>query len=196
MPVDLADAVTVSARVARAFEELGISYLLGGSIASSLHGIPRATEDVDMVALIPGRQVADVVAALGEDFYADADMMLDAILHRSEFNLIHLATVTKVDVFVPGRGPSFDAQLARARRTRVSEEPLVDLVVASAEDTVVQKLSWYRRGGGVSDRQWNDVLGVVKVQGLRLDLEVTRDAARLLGVEDLLDRVLADALVT
>ena len=191
MSTDLADAIRVSLRVAEVFEQLGIPYLVGGSVASSLHGIPRATEDVDVVALIAGRQVPALVAALGAEFYADGDMMLDAILHRTEFNLIHLPTVTKVDVFVPGHGSSFGAQHARAQRQAVSTEGT--LMVASPEDTVAQKLAWYRQGGGVSDRQWRDVLGVLKVQGQRLDRETARDAARSLGVEDLLERAFDEA---
>ncbi len=193
MPTDLADAIAVSLRVAAVFESLGISYLVGGSIASSLHGIPRATEDVDVVALIAGRQVPALVAALGEEFYADADTILDAILHRSEFNLIHLPTVTKVDVFVPGHGSTFAAQRARAQRQAVAPDGDGTLVVASPEDTVAQKLAWYRQGGGVSDRQWRDVLGVLKVQGRRMDRDILREAARTLGVDDLLERALGEA---
>lgn len=193
MATELADALRVSLRVVGLLDALSIRHFVGGSVASSLHGIPRATEDVDIVAAIAGKVVPAVFGALRDEFYVDADMMLESILHRTEFNLIHLATATKIDVFVPGPGPAFEQQMLRARAVRITENPPCDLVVASAEDTVAQKLARYRRGGHVSERQWLDVLGVLKVQGKRLDRSILRSAVSELGVADLLDSALEEA---
>ena len=108
-------------------------------------------------------QAGPIAQALGQEFYADPEMMRDAIRQHSSFNLVHLDTMFKVDVFV-ARGRDFDrAQLTRRQLHLLSEDPERRAYVASAEDTVPFKLEWYRLGGEVSDRQWHDVLGVLKV---------------------------------
>ncbi|HEX6276939.1 MAG TPA: hypothetical protein VFZ53_28055, partial [Polyangiaceae bacterium] len=95
-----AEPVEVTLRVVGELERLGIEYLVGGSLASSVHGRPRATQDVDIVARIAGAQVDALVAALSNDFYVDADMIRDAIRRRGSFNVVHLESMLKVDVFV------------------------------------------------------------------------------------------------
>jgi hypothetical protein len=150
----------------------------------------RATMDVDLVADLRPEHVAPLVDLLGEAFYADPVMMHDAIRERGSVNLIHLQTMFKVDVFVM-RHQVFDrAQLARGQLRVLSEDPECHAYVASAEDVVLAKLEWYRRGGEVSDRQWQDVLGVLEVQGDRLDMEYMRRMASELDVADLLARAL------
>jgi hypothetical protein len=164
----------------------------GGSLATSLHGIPRATLDVDIVADLRMTHLDPFVAALRETFFIDADMVRDAIRRRATFNILHLATMFKVDVFVAGADDLLAAELARKQRVQVLEEPRADVFVASPEDMVLQKLIWYRDGGGVSDRQWGDVVGVIKTQGERLDMAYLRLWATRKGIADLLDRVLAE----
>ena len=134
-----------------------------------------------------------MTSALSDAFYVDADMIRDAIDRRSEFNVIHLGTMFKVDVFVPALDPVSRAQIDRAAIVRVDAEAGIDLRVASAEDTVAQKLLWYRRGGETSERQWLDTLGVIAVQGKNLDVTYLRQTADALGVRDLLDRALVES---
>lgn len=192
----LAEPVLVTLDVVAAFAPLGIRYAVGGSLASSLHGKPRSTDDVDLVAEITLAHVAPLVAAWTAAYYVDAEMIRDAIRRRSCFNIIHLATMLKVDIFVAGNDALVREELGRARGRRVSDDPPRDLVLATAEDIVLQKLNWYRLGGAISERQWRDVLGVLAVGAGRLDASYMRRWASHLAVEDLLERVLAEDTAT
>jgi hypothetical protein len=187
----LAEPIAVTLAVTTAFDDLGLRYLVGGSLASSVHGIPRSTEDVDLLVELPGRHVDALAAALSPSFYVDADMIRDAVLRRSSFNVIHLATMFKVDVFVSDGSPLLLEEMIRAEIVQLGDPPR-DVRVCTAEDIVVQKLEWFRQGGGVSERQWRDLLGVLRVRSGRLDLEYTTRWARHLGVESLLERALAE----
>jgi hypothetical protein len=189
----LPEAFAVTVRVVRALERLGVRYLIGGSLASSLHGVPRATNDADLVAELPGAKVTAFVEDLRQDFYVDADMILDAIRRAASFNVVHLATMFKVDVFVGTRDPMVQEELSRRTEHRLVANSDLRAYFASAEDTVLQKLDWYAKGGGVSDRQWSDVLGVIKVQGAALDREYLHRWAPALGIEPLLQRALDEA---
>ncbi|MCJ7621069.1 MAG: hypothetical protein MUP64_12725 [Anaerolineae bacterium] len=190
----LPEQIAVTTIVADALEALGVLYAIGGSFASALHGVMRATMDADLVADMRQEHVAPFVQALGEAFYADAEMMREAIGQHKSFNLIHLDTMFKVDVFV-ARPRDFDrAQLARRQLHLLAEDPERRAYVASAEDTVLAKLEWYWLGGQASDRQWRDALGVLKVQGQRLDLAYMRHMAAGLGVQDLLERALEESV--
>jgi hypothetical protein len=189
----LTEQIAATLLVADALEALGVCYVIGGSFASALHGVMRATMDAGVVADLRPEQVDPFARALGKAFYADAERMRDAIRQHGSFNLIHLDTMFKVDLFV-ARPRDFDrAQLARRQLHLLSEDPERRAYVASAEDIVLAKLEWYRLGGEVSDRQWRDVLGVLKVQGSRLDRDYMRRMAAGLGVEDLLQRAFEEA---
>lgn len=187
-----AEPIAVTLRVAAELERLGVEYLVGGSLASSVHGMPRTTQDVDLVARIAGRHVDALVSALAQDFYIDADMINDAIRRRASFNIVHLATMLKVDVFVF----TGDA-LSQEEMRRKVPVTLRDAVVwfASAEDIVIQKLDWYRKGEGVSERQWRDAVGVIAVQGERFDTTYARTWAERLVLTDLLERALAEGRI-
>lgn len=187
------EPIEVSLEMARMLEGLGVQYLIGGSLASSLHGHPRATQDIDIVADLRPEDVTPLVAALSGGYYFDEPAIRDAVGRRSTFNVIHLRTLFKVDVFVAGDDHATRRELQRREVYPLKVDPPEAIVVASPEDTVVQKLHWYRLGDHVSDRQWLDALGVLKTRGSELDVEYMRDLSLQMGVADLLERILGQA---
>ncbi len=181
------------AEVLAALEKLEIPYFIGGSIASSVHGAVRATKGVDIVADIRAEQAGEFAAELAAGFYADPDMIRDAIRAGTAFNLIHYASTYKIDIFPAGSDPYVNEEIARRVfvRSDLFGGGEMEFAAASAEDSILSKLLWYKRGGGISEQHWKDVLGVIRVQGGRLDESYLRDWAGRLGVSDLLDRALA-----
>lgn len=173
--------------------ELGILYYLGGSVASSMHGERRQTNDVDVVADFRLEHVVEFVQRLQSQFYVDEAMIRDAIRHRSSFNIIHFESVYKVDVFIM-KDQAYEREVARRRvQDTVEGEPSVEAYVAQAEDVVLAKLRWFKLAGGTSERQWRDVLGVLKLQQFNLDFDYLHHWAGEIGVSDLLERALQDA---
>ena len=185
--------MAVALRVIETLEDLGIPYHLGGSVASSVHGTPRQTRDIDLAVDLPLSAVPALVGRLQGEFYLDDERIRMAVQRRASFNLIHLGTGLKIDMFVR-KGEPFDrSEFQRHAPYRLMEDPPRDVMVSSAEDIILRKLRWYRDGNEVSERQWSDILGVLKAQGERLDREYLRYWAGELGVEDLLQRALSDA---
>jgi hypothetical protein len=180
-------------RVIDALEGLSIDYHLGGSFASTIHGIPRQTADVDIVVDLETTSGRGLVEALGADFYIDQHAVNEAVSRRSSFNAIHLATGFKVDFFVMGRQQYDRVELQRSIREQIVADPPTWAPVKSAEDVILRKLQWYDEGGRVSERQWRDVLGVLKTQGDRLDTAYLTEWARRLGLSDLLTTVCSEA---
>ncbi|HEV3049709.1 MAG TPA: hypothetical protein VGX50_05335 [Longimicrobium sp.] len=177
----------------RTFDSLGVEYVIGGSIASSIYGIPRATQDVDVIADLREEHIPAFVAALRDDFYLDEPAVRDAVRRRSTFNVIHLHTMFKVDVFVAKDDAATTQELARGQPYVPPEIPDARIALASPEDVVVQKLYWYRPGDHVSERQWTEAIQVLKVRGTALDQGYMQELARTMNVEDLLQRALRDA---
>jgi hypothetical protein len=188
------EAIKVLMLVIDVFESLHIPYFVGGSMASAFHGVARATLDVDIIAAIGYEHVVSLVKALGEDFYIDDEMMRNAINHHSSFNLIHLETMLKVDIFILKERPFDWVQFDRREEKVVSIDPEYKLFITTAEDIILAKLEWYRLGGEVSDRQWRDILGVLKVQASQLNLAYLKHWAAELKVDDLLGRALQEAM--
>ena len=187
------DIIGVTLKVVKVFEKLGIAYYIGGSLASSAYGIARATLDVDIIADIKSEQVSDIFDSLNEEFYIDIEMIQDAIQHQSSFNLIHLETMFKIDVFIL-KNRQFDRQafLRRVQKT-VAEDTSQQLFFATPEDIILNKLEWYKIGEEVSDRQWNDIIGVLKVQGSGLDMVYLKKWAKELSVSILLKKAVDEA---
>jgi len=187
------EAFRVALAAASIFDELGVRWFLGGSLASSVHGIPRATFDADIMADLRPQHVRPLIAKLGDDWYADEAAIRDALAARASFNIIHFATAMKVDVFLPKLRRFDGGEFARARKMRIAEDSGVEASVCCAEDIVIAKLEWYRLGGEDSERQWNDVLGVLSLNCGNLDLELLNASAEEIGVGDLLKRALQAA---
>ncbi len=179
--------------VVDALEALGVSHYVGGSLASSAHGVPRASIDADVVALLGPEHVAPLVSRLQDRYYLDEGRIRAAVEARRSFNLIHLETMFKIDVFVSKRRP-FDLEALR----RARPQPLEDSAeprpfrVASPEDTVLAKLEWFRAGGETSERQWSDIVGVLNARRGEMDVAYLKRWADSLGVGDLLERSLRE----
>ncbi len=173
------------AEVARIFDRLGIRYALGGSMASSLLGILRHTNDADVtVDPFPGKEV-EFINALGPDYYVSESAIRQAHRAKSSFNAINTLTGLKVDVFIRSDSPFEQSAMARRISFDVDGQKIV---VLSAEDVILFKLRWYRLGNEVSEQQWKDVLNVMKIQEPHLDRVYLDHWAKELKVEDLLVR--------
>ena len=186
--------VPAAVPVIEMLDRLGVPYYVGGSVASSTHGLARSTADVDLVVDLREEQVPGLVAALRSGYYVDRAAALEAVRNRASFNVIHLASMVKVDLFVQRREPFAQSEMARARLAPMNTDAGQRQVrVASPEDTVLRKLRWYRDGGEISERQWLDIQGVLKVQAAALDRDYLRTWAAPLGVADLLAEALRQA---
>jgi hypothetical protein len=179
------DAVDIALRVAAAVEKVGGGYFVGGSLASSMQGEPRATNDVDIVLDLPLGRIRQFVEALGADFEVDVDALRSALLNGASCNIFFLPLLTKVDLFGVGPTPYDEMEFSR-RRPVVVREPDTQLVLKTPEDTVLRKLWWFRQGGEASDRQWRDVVQVLKISGAAMDTAYLERWAKALGVDDLL----------
>lgn len=187
------EAFQVLLEVTRVLEELDVPYVVGGSLASSLHGIPRSTQDADLVAALRTDHIQPFIGRVEGTFYVSPERVEAAVRRRTSFNLIHLKTMIKVDLFVFSETPLARQEMARRQVLSIPGEPEAHLQIASPEDTILQKLLWYRKGGGVSERQWNDILGVIKVQGRALDLGYLKEWAERSGIEYLLAQAFIDS---
>ncbi len=185
------DLLAALAPVADAFRRLGVRYYVGGSVASAFHGAIRSTMDVDLICDLGEAHVAAFVEAFGDEFYVSPVAVRDAVRRKSCFNLIHMPTSYKVDVFV-SRGRPFDLlAMDRATSQPIGIGAAMTVPIATAEDSIVAKLEWFRLTNETSERQWDDVSKMVALLGKSLDIEHMRHMAGSIGVGDLLERLLA-----
>lgn len=184
--------ISVLLLITSALEKLEIRYVLVGSFASSMYGLYRATADIDIVADIKAEQVNSLHEALREAFYADELAMRKAVAQKGSFNAIHYDSVFKVDIFVPHDEFTL-AQLDRRQSRKLSPDGEDSVYVATAEDTILAKLRWFRVGNESSTNQWNDVLGILATRHGSLDVEHLTTWAKRLGVDDLLQLALDEA---
>jgi hypothetical protein len=190
--VEIKDSLDVALRVAAALEAIGCDYFLGGSVASSLHGEPRATNDIDFVVAMRPQRVEAFAKQLGPDFEVDTDMLRDALVHGSCANIFYLPLVTKIDLFALGASRYDELEFQRRQKVRVRLTGET-LYVKAPEDTVLRKLMWYRAGGEESAKQWRDIVEVLRISGDKLDHEYLQRWAKELRVEDLLDKARTEA---
>ena len=186
------DAIGIALLVARAIESAGGSYFVGGSLASSLQGEPRATNDIDLVVDLPLGRCGAFVEALGADFEADVAELRRAIADGGSYNIFYLPLVTKIDVF--GLGASAYDEIEFSRRREIGVGGTGErLWFKSPEDTVIRKLLWFREGGGASTKQWRDVVQVLRVSGASMDRGYLESWAARLGLTELLARATGEA---
>jgi hypothetical protein len=177
-------------------EGLGVRYLIGGSLASSVHGETRSTNDVDVRVDFHSEHVEPFVEAIRGDYYVSESAVRAAVESGYHFNMIHTNAAVKVDLFLAGSDP-FDLERLDARQPlQLPTEPETRVYVDTAEHSVLRKLEWFRRGGEVSERQWRDVVAILRIQGSRLDRPRLGMWAPRLGVADLLDRAFQEAAGT
>ncbi len=167
------------------FERLGISYRVGGSLASSVHGIARATVDADLIANIEQKHVLAFSQALKGSYYVDEQMIADALKVGQSFNLIHLDTYIKIDIFPLNKRKYDQFSFERFFVTEATN-------FITAEDSILRKLEWFRLSDG-SERQWRDVQGILKIQKINLDFDYLNHWATDLGLADLLEKAIAEA---
>lgn len=165
-------------------DENGITYMVAGSFASNLHGVPRATQDADVIIESDKRSLERFIDALQDKFYADKNMAIDALLHRSMFNILHLDTGFKIDlIFLKRR----DFSEEEFKRRRLSNFLGKDRWFTSPEDTILSKLEWSKLGE--SERQFNDAVNIAKIQGNKLDVQYLKQWANELDISKLLDKL-------
>jgi len=175
--------VEAVARVVRHLDALGIPYMVAGSMASSFHGRPRTTQDADIVIDPTADQLDRLVAELSEaGFYADQGRARDALRRRRQFNVIDTSSAFKLDLIIRKDRPFSREEFARRLRAALGES--LEVVLATAEDTILSKLEWSKLGGG-SERQLADVGGMIELKGADLDRDYIERWARVLGVLDL-----------
>ncbi len=189
----ITDPLTALLEVIRIVEDLQLPYAVGGSVASSIHGEPRASADADLIVEVSEAQLGALVNRLLEAYYVSEDAARDAVRRRSSFNVIHLDSMYKVDIFVAGASKLDREQLRRRVRIALTTAPQFDAYVTAAENLVLRKLDWFRQSGETSDRQWRDVLGILKVQAGALDMDYLVRSAEDSGLRNLLDRALRES---
>ena len=186
------EPLTIALLAAEPLERMGVRWLVGGSVASSLYGIPRATLDVDLVADLSPEQVPGLSAMWSEHFLADERMILEAVERKRTCNLIHLDSALKIDIFVAGPDPWIAQELEHRHIVAIpTPEGMAHLPFAAPEDVLLHKLKWFLEGDKVSDRQWGDILGMVRIRGEALDTDHLR---RWIGHLRIPDGILEAAL--
>jgi hypothetical protein len=192
------DALAAVTPVAAVLRRLGVRYYICGSLASTFYGVSRTTADVDLVAELSPAHVAPLVESLQGNYYVDERMIRDAIARKSCFNVIHLPTSFKVDIFAVKNRPYDKKAMERIREEDIFDEepPCQPFFISSLEDVILAKLEWYRLGDEISERQWSDIVGVMRVHRAALDRRYLEYWAGELGVADLLQKAWTEAEIS
>ncbi|MFM6455408.1 MAG: hypothetical protein ACKPH7_26795 [Planktothrix sp.] len=182
----------LASRMATLFETLKIPYLVGGSVASSLLGESRSTQDLDLVISISLSTAQQLIRVMEQEFYISESAVVEAVTEKRSFNVIHLTSLEKIDIFVIGDDAFSRSKMNRRQLYKIDESEK-GIYIYSAEDIILQKLYWYLLSATESQKQWRDVLGVLKVQGERLDFNYLNQWAEILQVQSLLKLALQQA---
>jgi hypothetical protein len=185
----LSDPLLVVQKAVMCFDFLDIKYLIGGSLASSLYGIPRATQDVDIVADVTVENLQALLDLLKKDFYVDPDLGNEALQSKSSFNIIDKETIFKIDIFLMSHDTLSSIEMDRRKPYSIVDSNTFFL--CSPEDIIAHKLYWYKLGDEISERQWNDALNVLKIQQDTIDLEYLEKMCSARSVLSLLHKMLA-----
>lgn len=188
----IGNPIELALLIAQILEGLEIPYLIGGSLASSLWGESRATLDIDLVADLKMSKVQQFINQVQSLFYVSESAVREAIIHQSSFNLINFDTNEKIDIFILKDTPLAQQEMTRKTRQKITENEDY-LYLATAEDIIIQKLIWYRDGNYISDRQWRDILGVLKTQSFNLDFGYLRYWLELENLTDLFNQALRES---
>jgi len=185
--------IQVLERLAEVLDTLGIPYAIGGSIASSMYGTVRFTRDAD-IGIYPFTSVADkFYEQLKDEFYVNEEAMQKALNCCGSFNIIHFETAFKIDLFLLGPSDFEQQLLVRSKMVRLGESPESDLCFVSPEDVILLKLRRLNESDAFSENQWDDILGVLAVQGRALNFGHLSEYAQVLGVEEILERAIVEA---
>ena len=185
------EPIQVTLLITNILDNLQIPYFIGGSMATAVHGVARSTMDVDLIIDMKPHQIAGFMDALGTAFFADEEMIRDSLEHGTSFNLVHHDSMFKVDM-IPVRNRAFDqSQFKRREKILLSEKSDQNVYFESPEDNILAKLEWYRLDGETSDRQWGDILNVLKIRKGIIDVAYLRKWAIELGIDDILENALA-----
>ena len=179
--------------LAEVLDDLGIDYVIGGSVASSLLGEPRSTVDVDIAVAFREVHLGPFVDRVRPDFYVPEVEAARAVRERQSFNIIHNTAALKVDLFVLGDGVLDVNQIARRIKFDFPTDPISALWITSPEDQVLRKLDWYRQGGQVSERQVRDIVAILQSNHRSLDYQYIKETADRVDLAELLHEAMAQA---
>lgn len=167
-------------RITAALDQAGIGYMLSGSFASAHYGVPRSTQDIDLVIEATPAQLRAFVGTLpGNEYYADLGSAIEAHKRQSMFNVIDLATGWKIDLIIRKSRPFSQEEFRRRQRVSLHD---VSLFVASAEDVVISKLEWAKLAQ--SRRQIEDAAAILRVRWDALDHAYLEKWIGELGLKD------------
>ena len=187
-----ADILHALISVTEIFEKLNIAYYIGGSLASAAYGMQQLAQDIDLVIELLPTQIPQLITQLQASCYVDEQEVYMALKENKKFILIDLDTLLMIDVFIPSL-TLFEIQIKNRVKRQILDEMSHPLTLSSAEDIILMKLFCYRKDKIFPDEQWNDVLGVLKVQGTTLDLTYLEKWAAYLNIINLLEQAYIDS---
>jgi len=194
LDLSIPEPIRITLLVTRVIEQLGIPYFIGGSLASAVHGTIRSTMDADLVVDLRIDHLKELTARLEGAFFIDPPAIVNALQRNSSFNIIHKDTMFRIDFFPLEQRPFEQNQMVRRLQQSLGDHPYDRAFFTTAEDIILAKLNWFRMGGEISEQQWRDVLGVIRVQDDALDQDYLHLWAERLSLLDLLERALSEAL--